>query len=92
MTVWEIVIMMVVATVCVTCCIGMAYGSIVNTIERYNIRKTKRTMEVYAKVMEEFPAAMRKCIDMVEEKEKKKNEKWQNEYAEKILRNLDKDE
>ncbi len=91
MTVWEIVIIMVMATVCVTAGIGIIYSSIVNTVERYQIRKAKRELEVFTKVMGEIPGLFKSLINMIEEKEQEKNIKWQNEFAEKI-RELHKDE
>ena len=88
MTIWEIVIMMVVATVCVTCGIGLIYSSIVNTVERYQVRKAKREMEVFTKVIGEIPGLFTKLVDLVETKQ---NEKWQNEFAEKVKK-MNKDE
>ena len=91
MTVWEIVILMVMATVCIASGIGFVYNSIVNTVERYAIRKQKRELEVFTKVMEEIPGLFVKMVDLIKEKEKEENEKWQNEFAEKVKR-MNKDE
>ena len=88
MTVWEIVILMVMATVCVSCGIGLVYSSIVNTVERYQIRKSKRELEVFTKVIGEIPGMFKKIIGMVEEKEQERNKKYENEFAKKI-RELD---
>ena len=90
MTIWEIIIIMVVATVCVTCGIGLIYSSIVNTVERYQVRKTKRELEVYAKVIGEIPGLFTKLVNLIAEKEKEDNARWQNEFAEKVKRmNMD---
>ena len=91
MTVWEIVIMMVVATVCIASGIGVVYNSIVNTVERYQIRKAKRELEIFTKVVGEIPGLFTKLVELVESKEKERNEKWQNEFAEKVKR-MNKDE
>ena len=82
MTVWEIVILMVMATVCVTCGIGIVYSSIVNTVERYQIRKAKRELEIFTKVMEEIPGMFTKLIEMVSEKEQKRNEEFAKKMSE----------
>lgn len=76
MTIWELVILFVVGTVCVTCGIGIVYSSIVNTIERYQIRSTKRKIAVYTKVMQELPATFENITNMVEEKGKTKYEEY----------------
>ena len=84
MTVWEIVIMMVVATVCLTSGIGIVYSSIVNTVERYQIRKAKRELEVFTKIIGELPGLFTKLVDLIEQKEAKQNAKFRNEFAEKV--------
>ena len=76
MTIWELVILFVVGTVCVTCGIGIVYSSIVNTIERYQIRSTKRKIAVYTKVMQELPATFENITNMVEGKGKTKYDKY----------------
>ena len=91
MTVWEIVIMMVVATVCIASGIGVVYNSIVNTVERYQIRKAKRELEVFTKVIGELPNLFKQLVNMVEEKEQERNKKFENEFANKI-RELKQDE
>jgi hypothetical protein len=91
MTVWEIVIMMVVATVCIASGIGVVYNSIVNTVERYQIRKAKRELEIFTKVIGELPNLFKQLVNMVEEKEQERNKKFENEFANKI-RELKQDE
>ena len=91
MTVWEIVILMVTATVCLASGIGVVYNSIVNTIERYQIRKAKRELEIFTKVIGELPNLFTQLVSMVEEKERERNKKFENEFAEKI-RELKQDE
>ena len=81
MTVWEIVILMVMATVCIASGIGFVYNSIVNTVERYQIRKAKRELEIFTKVIGELPNLFKQLVNMVEEKEQERNEKWQNEQG-----------
>ena len=76
MTVWEIIIMMVMATVCVTCGIGIIYSSIVNTVERYQIRKSKRELEVFTKVISELPNLFGKMVETVEKKEQERSLKF----------------
>lgn len=90
MTVWEIVILMVMATVCIASGIGVVYNSIVNTVERYQIRKAKRELEIFTKVIGELPNLFKQLANMVEEKEQE-NIKFENEFANKI-RELKKDE
>ena len=80
MTVWEIVILMVMATVCIASGIGVVYNSIVNTVERYQVRKVKRELEVYSKVIGEIPGLFMKLAELVESKVKVTD----NEFAEKI--------
>ena len=91
MTVWEIVILMVMATVCLASGIGVVYSSIVNTVERYQIRKAKRELEIFTKVIGELPNLFTQLVSMVEEKERERNKKFENEFAEKI-RELKQDE
>lgn len=91
MTVWEIVILMVMATVCIASGIGVVYNSIVNTVERYQIRKAKRELEVFTKVIGELPNLFKQLVNMVEEKEQERNKKFENEFANRI-RELKQDE
>lgn len=91
MTVWEIVILMVMATVCVASGIGFVYSSIVNTVERYQIRKAKRELEIFTKVIGELPNLFKQLANMVEEKEQERNKKFENEFANRI-RELKQDE
>ena len=91
MTVWEIVILMVMATVCIASGIGVVYNSIVNTVERYQIRKAKRELEIFTKVIGELPNLFKQLVNMVEEKEQERNKKFENEFANKI-RELKQDE
>ena len=91
MTVWEIVILMVMATVCIASGIGFVYNSIVNTVERYQIRKAKRELEIFTKVIGELPNLFKQLVNMVEEKEQERNKKFENEFANKI-RELKQDE
>lgn len=91
MTVWEIVILMVMATVCVASGIGFVYNSIVNTVERYQIRKAKRELEIFTKVMEEIPNLLKNFVNMVMEKDYEMNKKRNEEFANRI-RELKKDE
>ena len=84
MTVWEIVIMMVVATVCIASGIGVVYNSIVNTVERYQIRKAKRELEVFTKIIGELPGLFTKLVDLIEKKEAEQDAKFRNEFAEKV--------
>lgn len=82
MTVWEIVIMMVVGTICITSGIGIVYNSIVNTVERYQIRKSKRDMELLIKVFEQIPGVFTKLIEMVTETEQKRNAEFAKKMSE----------
>ena len=91
MTVWEIVILMVMATVCVASGIGVVYNSIVNTVERYQIRKAKRELEIFTKVMEEIPNLLKNFVNMVMEKDYELNKKRDEEFANRI-RELKQDE
>ena len=75
MTVWEIVIIMVVGCICITGGIGVVYQSIVNTVERYQIRRAKRSLEIYTKVIEQMPTLINNLIGMVEEQTKKDEKK-----------------
>ena len=76
MAVWEIIILMVAATISISFGIGFVYNSIVNTVERYQIRKTERELRIYAKIMEEIPKMFISIIDMIDKKEKEENRKY----------------
>lgn len=73
MTVWEIVIVMIIGTICITTGIAFVYSSIVNTIERYQRRKTVRELEIFTKIMESIPGMFTKMVEIVAEKEKKRD-------------------
>lgn len=73
MTVWEIVIVMIIGTICITTGIAFVYSSIVNTIERYQRRKTVRELEIFTKIMESIPGMFTKMVEIVAEKEKERN-------------------
>lgn len=83
MSIWEICILMIVATICVAAGIGFVYSSIVNTVERYQIRRTKRELEMATKIIEEIPGAITKIVDIVTEKEKERDRKKNEEFIEK---------
>lgn len=83
MSIWEICILMIVATICVAVGIGFVYSSIVNTVERYQVRRTKRELEMATKIIEEIPGAITKIVDIVTEKEKEEN-KIINQYQKEI--------
>ena len=91
MTVWEIVILMVMATVCIASGIGVVYNSIVNTVERYQIRKAKRELEIFTKVMGEIPNLLKNFVNMVMEKDYEMSKKRDEEFANRI-RELKQDE
>ena len=82
MTVWEIVILMVMATVCIASGIGVVYNSIVNAVERYQIRKAKRELEIFTKVIGELPNLFKQLVNMVEEKEQERNKKFAKKMSE----------
>ena len=87
MNVWEIVIMMVVGTLCITTGIGFVYSSIVATVERYQIRKTKRELEIYAQVIKVIPDLFKELTKIVyefDEKDKKDTEEFMKSFDEKL--------
>ena len=79
MTVYEILMIMIVGTLCITCGISFVYGSIVNTIERYQVRKKQRELEAFTKVIQEIPDVIFKTMDIIkgkiDEKDRKKKER-----------------
>ena len=72
MTVWEIVILMIVGTICLAGGIGFVYASIVNTVERYQIRRTNREMETFTKIMGIIPDIFVQVFNKLKELEEKK--------------------
>lgn len=86
MNIWESIILMVAGTVCIISCISIIYSSIVNTIERYNIRKTKRDMETFTRIIEQIPGVCIEISNIVkeaeEEKAKERIEKYKDCFKE----------
>ena len=76
MTIWEIVILMVVGTICISGGIGLAYNYIVNAVEGYQIRKSKREMDLFVKIMEVIPKMLVDTFEMISKKEREENEKF----------------
>ena len=79
MNVWEICILILVSAISIMGVIAAVYRSIVNTIERYQVRKLNRDLQTFTKIMEELPKMMVSTFEMInkkiEEDEKKKIEK-----------------
>lgn len=87
MNIWEIVILIIVGSICVFGGIGAVYSSIVKTVEGYQIRKAKRAMQVYLEVTDELANVFIKSYNSIKEKmneEEKKRTAELKEYMEKI--------
>lgn len=79
MNIWEICILIIMASICVCGGIGFVYASIVNTIERFQIRKAKRDWQLFVKMMEQIPVCLIKTIELIEKKEKESSEKFRKD-------------
>lgn len=79
MNIWEICIIIIMASICVCGGIGFVYASIVNTIERFQIRKAKRDWQLFVKMMEQIPVCLIKTIELIEKKEKESSEKFRKD-------------
>lgn len=79
MNIWEICILIIIASICVCGGIGFVYASIVNTIERFQIRKAKRDWQLFVKMMEQIPVCLIKTIELIEKKEKESSEKFRKD-------------
>lgn len=79
MNVWEICILIMVSAISIMSVIAAVYRSIVNTVERYQMRKLNRDLQTFTKIMEELPKMMVTTFEMInkkiEENEKKRVEK-----------------
>lgn len=79
MNVWEICILIMVSAISIMSVIAAVYRSIVNTVERYQVRKLNRDLQTFTKIMEELPKMMVTTFEMInkkiEEDEKKRVEK-----------------
>ena len=82
MNIWEICILIIMASICVCGGIGFVYASIVNTIERFQIRKAKRDWQLFVKMMEQIPVCLIKTIELIEKKEKESSEKFRKDLEE----------
>ena len=80
MTVWELVILIVVATACVTFGIGFVYSSIVNTIEQYQVRRAKRATEAVTNVINELPKLTSELLSKVKEADEKRMKKSYSDF------------
>ena len=54
MNVWEICILIMVSAISIMSVIAAVYRSIVNTVERYQVRKLNRDLQTFTKIMEEL--------------------------------------
>lgn len=93
MNIWELVILIIVGSVCVFGGIGAVYGSIVKAIERYQINKENRSIQTFIKLMEIMPDVLSKIIDVMdnkidesEKKAKERHEKFMKELEESITK------
>ena len=68
MNVWEICILILVSAISIMGVIAAVYRSIVNTIERYQVRKLNRDLQTFTKIMEELPKMMVTTFKMITEK------------------------
>lgn len=84
MNIWEICILIIMASICVCGGIGFVYASIVNTIERFQIRKAKRDWQLFVKMMEQIPVCLIKTIELIEKKEKESSEKFRKDLMREI--------
>lgn len=75
MNIWEIVILVIVGSICVFGGIGAVYSSIVKTVERYQIHKETRSMQMFIKVMEIMPDMFGKIIDVMQKKMNEEEER-----------------
>lgn len=84
MNIWEIVILMIVGSICVCGGIGLVYASIVNTVERYQVRKAKRDWMMLSKIFEEIPKCMLMTFELIKKSEEESNEKFRKELEKEI--------
>lgn len=88
MGVWEIVILMVVAALCISCGIGFVYSSIVNTIEQYQIHKAERNTKAITSIFKELQTLTGDLLKKFKEDE----EKRKREFEKNFRKELEKDE
>lgn len=77
MTVWEIIAIMVVGAICISVGIGMTYQLIVNAVEGYQVRRSKRNIEVLTRVIGELPKLTTDLLNKVKELQKKDEEEME---------------
>lgn len=74
MTVWELVIIIVVSSICVFSGIGYAYSCILNAAERYQVRAEKRKSEEAKKWIKSVEELVTKIVNSLKEADKQKAE------------------
>lgn len=74
MTVWELVIIIVVSSICVFSGIGYAYSCILNAAERYQVRAEKRRNEEAKKWVKAVEELVTKIVNSLKEADKQKAE------------------
>lgn len=85
MNVWEICILIMVSAISIMSVIAAVYRSIVNTVERYQVRKLNRDLQTFTKIMEELPKMMVSTFEMINKKIEEDNKK----KVEKIIKSFE---
>ena len=75
MNIWELVILIIVGSICIFGGIGAVYGSIVKTVERYQIHKEGRALQTFIKIMDVMPETFSKLIDIMQTKMNEEEER-----------------
>lgn len=87
MSIWGIIILMVVATLCITVGIAFVYSAIVTTVEGYQKRKEERSMKQINELFGKIPEIVEMFMN-IEQQNNEKRRKECEEYNRKLAEEL----
>lgn len=68
MVIWEIIIIMVVATICLWIGTSAIADGILNAVDRYKSKRTVKEMKVFSEIMKVIPETMVQVVDVMKKK------------------------
>lgn len=84
MVLWEMLVLVITVTVCLCCGISVITESILNAIDRYKTKRAAKATKVWSEVVGQLPGIFDGFIKKVKEIDKENEEKFRNEFAEKV--------
>lgn len=90
--IWQVIIVMVAGTICLTAAVKLIIASVLDEIDKYRTKQTARTIQSMVTVINGLPEIMSKVMDIQNKKqeEQNRNEMAMKEAFEQMKRTLNK--